>query len=90
MLDRSYTYADYSDFSSFANSRSHAIALMVSDIRNPFLHRNFAAIEERLAGEGFDPLLGYSLGLQTGAATVTVHALLQNGRPTAAALLLTR
>jgi hypothetical protein len=62
MLDRSYTYADYSDFSSFANSRSHAIALMVSDIRNPFLHRNFAAIEERLAGEGFDPLLGYSLG----------------------------
>jgi hypothetical protein len=89
MLDRSYTYADFRFFffRQLTITRHRIDGL---HIRNPFLHRNFSAIEERLAGEGFDPLLGYCLGLQTGAATVTVHALLQNGRPTAAALLLTR
>jgi LacI family transcriptional regulator, galactose operon repressor len=49
---------DYPDLSSFANSRSHAVALIVSDITNPFFTEIIPAIEERLGVEGFVVFVG--------------------------------
>ena len=41
-----------------AYSRSHAVGLLVSDIRDPFLAEVILAIEERLGAEGFITLVG--------------------------------
>jgi LacI family transcriptional regulator len=48
------------DFSSLAKSRSHAVALIVSDIANPFFAEIIPAIEERLGIEGFVVFVGNS------------------------------
>jgi hypothetical protein len=67
-------YADYSDF---ANSRSHAVAMMVFDIRTHFFTEISRRLRNGLLAKDSIPSWGNLLGLQTAAATVTVHALLQ-------------
>jgi LacI family transcriptional regulator len=51
-------YTEYPDLSSLENSRSHAVALIVSDITNPFFAEIIPAIEERLGIEGFVVFVG--------------------------------
>ena len=48
------------DLSSLAKSRSHTVALIVSDITNPFFAEIIPAIEERLGLEGFVVFVGNS------------------------------
>jgi LacI family transcriptional regulator len=53
-------YPENPDFSSPAKSRSHAVALIVSDITNPFFAEIIPAIEERLGLDGFVVYVGNS------------------------------
>jgi LacI family transcriptional regulator len=48
------------DLSSLVESRSHAVALIVSDITNPFFAEIIPAIEERLGVDGFVVFVGNS------------------------------
>src|SRR5438132_11063372 len=48
------------DLSSLENSRSHTVALIVSDITNPFFAEIIPAIEERLGIDGFVVFVGNS------------------------------
>src|ERR1700719_2623388 len=49
---------EYPDLSSFENSRSHTVALIVSDITNPFFTEIIPAIEERLGMGGIVVFVG--------------------------------
>ena len=53
-------HPEKSDLSSLVESRSHAVALIVSDITNPFFAEIIPAIEERLGIEGFVVFVGNS------------------------------
>jgi DNA-binding LacI/PurR family transcriptional regulator len=48
------------DLSSLVKSRSHAVALIVSDITNPFFAEIIPAVEERLGIDGFVVFVGNS------------------------------
>jgi LacI family transcriptional regulator len=53
-------HSEKPDLSSLVESRSHAVALIVSDITNPFFAEIIPAIEERLGIEGFVVFVGNS------------------------------
>lgn len=59
-LDRSQMHPENLDLSPLAKSRSHAVALIVSDITNPFFAEIIPAIEERLGTDGFVVFVGNS------------------------------
>jgi hypothetical protein len=53
-------YPENPELSSVVKSQSHVVALIISDITNPFFSEIIPAIEERLGIEGFVVLVGNS------------------------------
>jgi LacI family transcriptional regulator len=53
-------FPDSSDLPSLVKSRSHAVALIVSDITNPFFAEIIPAVEERFGIDGFVVFIGNS------------------------------